>query len=226
MHEPKLSLRQLISCVSFEEGVRKKPTPKALRSSEEIAIDKSACAIVYKNGYAKYTSLSGATTIVDLKDYERGYTYNFIQDKKMDLSTTCKIPKEMLFEMEWTIAITLLGESQVEQNIMYRKSDRIGCRVRNEFEGEQVDYKVDVKKGENQPYDLDFTNDIITILDFERAMESLTPKQRVVVVEKVFNDKTTREIASQEGVKKSAIDERYQSGINKLRNWLKHSYRI
>lgn len=215
MEKINMSLEELVdfvSCVKMEH----KPTTKHLRENcTVIGCDRTSKAVIYDNGYIRYTSTSGSDTVVYLMDCVEGYKYYFREST--NVPSIGDISADTLLKMDWSIAVTLVGESQAEANLMHRKCDRKEYRVRNVFEGEQTDVRQEEGKTNSDAQIHDFVEDVITSIELRNNLKKISDKQRRVFIYKALYGMTLVEIAELEGVKKSAIGERYASAIKNLR---------
>ena len=129
------TLGELLKLLNLGEKPHEIPTPKKLREnagkpiafypmSGSMPVENVECT-VYSNGFAVYDNGSGRT-VLWLPDCT-SFTYVFTKPKASEggmLPYKEEIPDEMLESLSWFMAVTLIGDHRVENNLMNRKSGR------------------------------------------------------------------------------------------------------
>lgn len=184
----------------------KTPTAKQLRDSgEEMVafreIGEDGNLSVYSSGYAIYSNGSG-TTVVSLGECS-GYTYQF-QDGEDGLPTESRL---ILDDEDWSVAIALVGEERIEENLMNRKGDRKGSR---EYEDDWEHIRVE----EEAPDVLEavLQKDMVSEL-----LGCLTGRQREVVEAYFFEELTQQQIADKLGISQATVKITLDRGLANLK---------
>ena len=200
-----LTFRQLREMVGNGAG-HKTPTARQLRESgekpvavQEIGPDGSLS--VYPGGYAVYSNGSG-TTVVSIGECGE-YTYQF-HDGEDGLPTESRL---LLDGEDWSVAVALKGEEQIEANLMNRKGDRKGSRQ----------YKEDwehIRVEEEAP---DVLDAIIQKDMLSELLDCLTERQREVVTAYFFDGLTQQQIADKLGISKPAVNKAIKNALSAMR---------
>lgn len=202
-----LTVRQLREMVGSGRGY-KTPTAKQLRDSgEEMVafreIGEDGSLSVYSNGYAIYSNGSG-TTVVSLGECG-GYTYQF-QDGEDGIPTESRLA---LDDEDWSVAIALVGEERIEENLMNRKGDRKGSR---EYEDDWEHIRVEEE-----------TPDVLeAVLQKDMVSEllgCLTGRQREVVEAYFFGELTQQQIADKLGITQQVADRTLKAALKKMKKF-------
>ena len=133
------TLGELLKLLNPGEKPHEIPTPKKLRENagkpialypvpESASVENVECT-VYSNGFAVYDNGSGRT-VIWLPDCT-SFTYVFTRPKASEdgkLPYKKHIPDEMLESLSWFMAVMLIGDHRVENNLMNRKSSRKGAK--------------------------------------------------------------------------------------------------
>ena len=133
------TLGELLKLLNPGEKPHEIPTPKKLRENagkpiafypvpESASVENVECT-VYSNGFAVYDNGSGRT-VLWLPDCT-SFTYVFTKPKASEggmLPYKKHIPDEMLESLSWFMAVMLIGDHRVENNLMNRKSSRKGAK--------------------------------------------------------------------------------------------------
>lgn len=205
--KPGLTFRQLREMVGNGTG-HKTPTARQLKDSgeEPVAVREigpDGSLSVYPGGYAVYSNGSG-TTVVSIGECGE-YTYRF-HDGEDGLPTESRL---LLDGDDWSIAVALKGEEQIEANIMNRKGDRRGSR---QYEDDWEHVRVE----EELP---DVLEAIVQRDMLSELLDCLTERQREVVTSYFFDELTQQQIADKLGVSQQAIDNTMRQAIKKLKKY-------
>lgn len=202
-----LTFRQLKEMVGSGMGNRL-PTARQLKDSgeEPVAVREigpDGSLSVYPNGYAVYSNGSG-TTVVSIGECGE-YTYRF-HDGEDGLPTESSI---VLDGDDWSIAVALKGEEQIEANLMNRKGDRKGSRQY----GEDWEH---IRVEEEMP---DVLEAVIKKDMLSELMDCLTDRQREVVTAYFFDELTQQQIADKLGVSHQAVDNILRQALKKIKKF-------
>ncbi len=200
-----LTFRQLREMVGNGAG-HKTPTARQLRESgeEPVAvreIGSDGSLSVYPGGYAVYSNGSG-TTVVSIGECGE-YTYRF-HDGEDGLPTESRL---LLDGDDWSIAVALKGEEQIEANLMNRKGDRKGSR-------QYVEDWEHIRVEEEAP---DVLDAIIQRDMLSKLLDCLTERQREVVTAYFFDGLTQQQIADKLGIAKQSVNENLKAAIKKMK---------
>lgn len=200
-----LTFRQLREMVGNGTG-HKTPTARQLRESgeEPVAVREigpDGSLSVYPGGYAVYSNGSG-TTVVSIGECGE-YTYRF-HDGEDGLPTESRL---FLDGDDWSVAVALKGEEQIEANLMNRKGDRKGSR---QYEDDWEHIRVE----EEVPDVLDAIaqRDMLSEL-----LDCLTERQREAVTAYFFDGLTQQQIADKLGIAKQSVNENLKTAIKKMK---------
>lgn len=200
-----LTFRQLREMVGNGAG-HKTPTARQLRESgeEPVAVREigpDGSLSVYPGGYAVYSNGSG-TTVVSIGECGE-YTYRF-HDGEDGLLTESSL---LLDGDDWSIAVALKGEEQIEANLMNRKGDRRGSR---QYEDDWEHIRVE----EETP---DVLDAIVKRDMLSELLDCLTERQREVVMAYFFNGLTQQQIADKLGIAHQVVDRILKAALKKMK---------
>ena len=200
-----LTFRQLREMVGNGAG-HKTPTARQLRESgeEPVAVREigpDGSLSVYPGGYAVYSNGSG-TTVVSIGECGE-YTYRF-HDGEDGLLTESSL---LLDGDDWSIAVALKGEEQIEANLMNRKGDRRGSR---QYEDDWEHIRVE----EEVP---DVLDAIVKRDMLSELLDCLTERQREVVMAYFFNGLTQQQIADKLGIAHQVVDRILKAALKKMK---------
>lgn len=200
-----LTFRQLKEMVGSGMGHRT-PTARQLKDSgeEPVAVREigpDGSLSVYPNGYAVYSNGSG-TTVVSIGECGE-YTYRF-HDGEDGLTTESRL---LLDGDDWSIAVALKGEEQIEANLMNRKGDRKGSR---QYEEDWEHIWVE----EEMP---DVLEAVIQRDMLSELMDCLTDRQREVVTAYFFDELTQQQIADKLEISKPAVNKAINGALSAMR---------
>ena len=200
-----LTFRQLREMVGNGAG-HKTPTARQLRESgeEPVAVREigpDGSLSVYPGGYAVYSNGSG-TTVVSRGECGE-YTYRF-HGGEDGLPTESRL---LLDGDDWSIAVALKGEEQIEANLMNRKGDRKGSR---QYEDDWEHIRVE----EEIP---DVLDAIVQRDMLSELLDCLTERQREVITAYFFDGLTQQQIADKLGIAKQSVNENLKAAIKKMK---------
>ena len=205
-----LTFRKLREMVGNGTG-HKTPTARQLRESgeEPVAVREigpDGSLSVYPGGYAVYSNGSG-TTLVSIGECGK-YTYRF-HDGEDDLPTESRL---LLDGEDWSVAVALKGEEQIEANLMNRKGDRKGSR---QYEEDWEHIRVE----EEAP---DVLDAIIQRIMLSELLDCLTERQREVIMAYFFDGLTQQQIADKLGIGRRTVTTTIERSLEKLRKNIKN----
>ena len=207
-----LTLRTLKELIDTPKKGEKLPTPKQLRTGESPVVAHKTTGtgvnevhiIVYQSGYAVYGIGNRAVTEKKRKEDEKYNIWNpetGLREKKC----FCELEESFFEKEEWYLRLMLIGEDRLAHNLATR--DRGRCisysGISEEFEGME-DELMDVEERVNRQQIA------------EEMMSVLSDKQRKVVQEFYWNQKTHKQIAKENGVKRNAVTEILKYALNKI----------
>ena len=200
-----LTFRQLREMVGNGAG-HKTPTARQLKDSgeEPVAVREigpDGSLSVYPGGYAVYSNGSG-TTVVSIGECGE-YTYRF-HDGEDGLPAESSL---LLDGDDWSIAVALKGEEQIEANLMNRKGDRKGSR---QYEDDWEHIRVE----EEIP---DVLDAIVQRDMLSELLDCLTERQREVVTAYFFDGLTQQQIADKLGVSQATVKITLDRGLSNLK---------
>lgn len=206
--KPGLTFRQLREMVGNGAG-HKTPTARQLKDSgeEPVAVREigpDGSLSVYPGGYAVYSNGSG-TTVVSIGECGE-YTYRF-HDGEDGLPTVSSL---LLDGDDWSIAVALKGEEQIEANLMNRKGDRRGSR---QYEEDWEHIRVE----EEAP---DVLDAIVQRDMLSELLACLTERQREVVMAYFFDGLTQQQIADKLGIAHQVVDRILKAALKKMKKFL------
>ncbi len=205
-----LTFRQLREMVGNGTG-HKTPTARQLRESgeEPVAVREigpDGSLSVYPGGYAVYSNGSG-TTVVSIGECGE-YTYQFHDGED-------GLPAESRLHLDgddWSVAVVLKGEEQIEANLMNRKGDRKGSR---QYEEDWEHIRVE----EEAP---DVLDAIIQRNMLSELLDCLTERQREVIMSYFFDGLTQQQIADKLGIGRRTVTTTIERSLEKLRKNIKN----
>lgn len=123
------TLGELLTILNLGDKPHETPTPRMLRETAGDPVATEERCIVYPNGYAVYDNGSGRT-VVWLPDCV-SFTYYFVKPKESEVGIVPEketLPEGLLESLAWPIAVTLIGDHRVEDNLMNRTGSRTGTK--------------------------------------------------------------------------------------------------
>ena len=234
------TLGELLKLLNLGEKPHEIPTPKKLREnagkpiafypmSGSMPVENVKCT-VYSNGFAVYDNGSGRT-VLWLPDCT-SFTYIFAKPKASEegmMPYKEEIPDEMLESLSWFMAVTLIGDHRVENNLMNRRGSRKGAKdydtddygdkcgaveevVEDKYRG--MFFWDDGRFGEN-PLD--------ALIREERNKEMLaamTDKQREVFLLYYKDGYTQQQIADMLGIARTTVIHHLEGTVKKIKKFL------
>ena len=228
------TLGELLAILNLGEKPHETPTPKMLRETagDPIAVSPDPLGygdgcIVYSNGYAVYDNGSGRT-VVWLPDC-KSFTYYFVKPKESEIGIVPEketLPDGLLESLAWPIAVTLIGDHRVEDNLMNRTGSRTGTKdfdaddngdkdgdaesaaekaLRNEY------FWREGRFGEN-PEDAYIRKEQVA-----EMLDAMTEKQREVFVLYYKEGYTQQEIADMLGIERRTVGNRLEGALKKVK---------
>ena len=185
-----LTLRTLKELIDTPKRGEKLPTPKQLRTGESPVVAHKTTGAGVNEGHI----------IV----YQSGYAVypeTGLREKKY----FCELEESFFEKEEWYLRLMLIGEDRLAHNLATR--DRGRCisfnGISEDFEGME-DELMDVEERVNRQQIA------------EEMMSVLSDKQKKVVQEFYWNQKTHKQIAKENGVKRNAVTEILKYALNKI----------
>ena len=208
------TLGELLAILKLGEKPAETPKPKELRETAgELFAEAEGCK-VYRNGWAVYDNGSGRT-VVWLPDCV-SFTYHFDKPsykQESYVSDRETLPQGLLSSQPWPIAVTLVGDHRVEENLMNRTGSRAGSKV---YDDPDFDFGEDEDIPGNSSYLKRFFQEhewtvenpetvYIRKEEIRELLDAMTEKQRKVVVQYFIYGYSLTEIARKVGIKKAAV---------------------
>ena len=228
------TLGELLAILSLGDKPHETPTPKKLRETAGDSIASSpdplgygdGC-LIYSNGFAVYDNGSGRT-VVWLPDCV-SFTYYFVKPKESEIGIVPEketLPEGLLESLAWPIAVTLIGDHRVEDNLMNRTGSRTGTKDfdaddNGDKDGDTEDameksyrneyFWKDGRFGEN-PEDAFIRKETL-----REALDSMTDKQREVFILYYRHGYNQREIAELIGLDRASVEDRLEGAVKKIK---------
>jgi RNA polymerase sigma factor (sigma-70 family) len=215
------TLKELLEMIGCVEKADKTPTAKYLRENAGAPVARTAegDCVVYENGYAVYSNISG-TAVVWLSDC-KSYTYRFAEmnsQEKLDMPQTSTLETAFMEGQPWFLPVMLRGDHQVENNGMNQKSDRRGQTqnislefLEEEDEEEQAERWIPGCHFENPE------SAYIKKETLEEQMGKLTDRQREVFWLYYGCGYTQEEIAGLIGLERRSVRDRLEASAKKFK---------
>ncbi len=223
-----LTLRKLKTLIDTPKKGEKLPTAKKLRTdkSSYVVAHKTVGEganelhiIVYQCGYAVY-GIGSRETVFPVNE-KCNYGYSSVIEKRRkeeDRYNTwnsktglrekqyfCEVPEEFFEEEEWYLCLMLIGEDRLAHNLDMR--DRGRCISYNGI-------SEDFKGMEDELANVEERVNLQQIT--EKMMSVLSKKQKKVVYEFYWNQKTHKKIAEENDVTRNAVTEMLKYALNKI----------
>ena len=231
------TLGELLKLLNLGEKPHEIPTPKKLREnagkpvafypvSGSVPVQNVECT-VYSNGFAVYDNGSGRT-VLWLPDCT-SFTYVFTKPKASEggmLPYKKHIPDEMLESLSWFMAVMLIGDHRVENNLMNRKSSRKGAK---DYDTDDYGDKCgEAEKAVEEEYRDEFfwnegrfgENPLDALIRKERdaaILAVMTDKQREVFLLYYKEGYTQQQIADMLGVDQTSVRDRLDGVLKKIK---------
>ena len=244
------TLGELIKLLNLGTKPYETPTPKKLREnagdpvahyplpevkyfgSEDSSFvddntDPEEGCTVYSNGYAVYDNGSGRT-VIWLPDCT-SFTYVFTRPKSSEdgkIPYKEQISDDMLESLSWFMAVMLIGDHRVENNLMNRKSSRKGAK---DYDADDYGDKCgEVEEAVEEEYRDEFfwnegrfgENPLDALIRKERdaaILAVMTDKQREVFLLYYKEGYTQQQIADMLGVDQTSVRDRLDGVLKKIK---------
>ena len=208
---------------------KQKMTPKKLRETAGEPIAAMDGCLVYRNGYAVYDNGSGRT-VVWLPDCVR-FTYWFVQPKPTEVGLVPAketLPDGLLESTPWVVALTLIGDHRVENNLMNRMGSRLGTV---DFDSaDNGDKDGDAEKKREESYQDEFSLEtgrfgenpeaaLIRKETIQEMLDQLEPEQKMVFVLYYRDGYTQQKVAEMCGLSLSKVNRYIQKAKMTLRGF-------
>ena len=203
----------------------KTPTPKYLCENAGEPITAANGIVLYANGYAVYNNGSGRT-VVWLPECQ-SFTYNFVKPRESEIGNVPEktaLPDELLSSQPWVIAVTLIGDHRVDDNIMKRMEGRIESLDSKRVENEDGAVADEAEKAYREEYSWREgyigEDPLDAVIRKEREQELLacmTEKQREVFIMYYKYGYTQQEIADRLEIARTTVQHHLDDLIKKVK---------
>ena len=236
------TLGELLKLLNPGEKPHEIPTPKKLRENagkpiafypvpESASVENVECT-VYSNGFAVYDNGSGRT-VIWLPDCT-SFTYVFTRPKASEdgkLPYKKHIPDEMLESLSWFMAVMLIGDHRVENNLMNRKSSRKGAK---DYDTDDYGDKCgEAEEAVEEEYRDEFfwnegrfgENPLDALIRKERdaaMLAAMTDKQREVFLLYYKEGYTQQQIADMLGIARTTVIHHLEGSVKKIKIFLRY----
>ena len=233
------TLGELLKLLNPGEKPHEIPTPKKLRENagkpiafypvpESASVENVECT-VYSNGFAVYDNGSGRT-VIWLPDCT-SFTYVFTRPKASEdgkLPYKKHIPDEMLESLSWFMAVMLIGDHRVENNLMNRKSSRKGAK---DYDTDDYGDKCgEAEEAVEEEYRDEFfwnegrfgENPLDALIRKERdaaMLAAMTDKQRKVFLLYYKEGYTQQQIADMLGIARTTVIHHLEGSVKKIKKF-------
>ena len=235
----KTTLGELLKLLNPGEKPHEIPTPKKLRENagkpialypvpESASVENVECT-VYSNGFAVYDNGSGRT-VLWLPDCT-SFTYVFTRPKSSEdgkIPYKEQISDEMLESLSWFMAVMLIGDHRVENNLMNRKSSRKGAK---DYDADDYGDKCgEAEEAVEEEYRDEFfwnegrfgENPLDALIRKERnaaMLAAMTDKQREVFLLYYKEGYTQQQIADMLGCVISMVNKHLNAALKKIKKF-------
>ena len=226
------TLGELISFLGNIEKADKTPTPKKLREEAGEPVAREERTLVYANGYAVYDNGTGRT-VIWVPDCTR-FTYHFNplrdSEKDGDIKENEELPADFLESLPWAIAITLVGDHRVEDNIMNRAGSRTGTKDYSSHDNRDHDDQAEKATDDSYRNEYNWREDrfgedpesiVIRKETRKEALDSMTEKQREVFLLYYHYGYTQQEIAEKLYMTQIGVKHHLDGAIKKVEKVLR-----
>ena len=233
------TLGELLKLLNPGEKPHEIPTPKKLRENagkpiafypvpESASVENVECT-VYSNGFAVYDNGSGRT-VIWLPDCT-SFTYVFTRPKSSEdgkIPYKKQISDEMLESLSWFMAVMLIGDHRVENNLMNRKSSRKGAK---DYDTDDYGDKCgEAEKAVEEEYRDEFfwnegrfgENPLDALIRKERdaaMLAAMTDKQRKVFLLYYKEGYTQQQIADMLGIARTTVIHHLEGSVKKIKKF-------
>lgn len=233
------TLGELLKLLNPGEKPHEIPTPKKLRENggkpiafypvpESASVENVECT-VYSNGFAVYDNGSGRT-VIWLPDCT-SFTYVFARPKSSEdgkIPYKKQISDEMLESLSWFMAVMLIGDHRVENNLMNRKSSRKGAK---DYDTDDYGDKCgESEEAVEEEYRDEFfwnegrfgENPLDALIRKERnaaMLAAMTDKQREVFLLYYKEGYTQQQIADMLGIARTTVIHHLEGSVKKIKKF-------
>ena len=233
------TLGELLKLLNPGEKPHEIPTPKKLRENagnpialypvpESASVENVECT-VYSNGFAVYDNGSGRT-VIWLPDCT-SFTYVFTRPKSSEdgkIPYKKQISDEMLESLSWFMAVMLIGDHRVENNLMNRKSSRKGAK---DYDADDYGDKCgEAEEAVEEEYRDEFfwnegrfgENPLDALIRKERnaaMLAAMTDKQRKVFLLYYKEGYTQQQIADMLGIARTTVIHHLEGSVKKIKKF-------
>ena len=224
----KTTLGELLEFLNIGEKPAETPKPKDLRETagEPVAVEERCT--VYRNGWAVYDNGSGRT-VVWLPDCV-SFTYRFDKPSYKRESYVLdreSLPEGLLESQPWPVAVTLVGDHRVEENLLNRTGSRQGTKAYedigfdfNEKNAFMNDSELERFFSQQGRYGEDPETTYIRKEMVHEILASLTQKQREAVILYYLYEYTQEEIGEILGISRDSVNDRLEGAEEKIKKFL------
>ena len=224
----KTTLGELLEFLNIGEKPAETPKPKDLRETagEPVAVEERCT--VYRNGWAVYDNGSGRT-VVWLPDCV-SFTYRFDKPsykRESYVSDRESLPEGLLESQPWPVAVTLVGDHRVEENLLNRTGSRQGTKAYedigfdfNEKNAFMNDSELERFFSQQGRYGEDPETTNIRKEMVHDILASLTHKQREAVILYYLYEYTQEEIGEILGISRDSVNDRLEGAEEKIKKFL------
>ena len=221
-------LGELLSILSLGDKPHETPTPKKLRETAGAPIAAADGCLVYANGYAVYDNGSGRTVVWLPSCSSFTYRFDPLKDSEKggEIRETEILPEGLLDTLPWPVAVTLVGDHRVEDNMMNRTGSRTGTTDydsddNGDKDGDAEDAMEKACRNEYTWRDGRFGENpedaYIRKETRQEMLESMTDKQREAFLLYYRDGYTQQEIADSLGISKPAVNLRLSDALKRVK---------
>ena len=226
----KTTLGELIAILGAVKKAEKTPTAKKLReeAGEPIAVEGKT--MVYANGYAVYDNGYARTVVWVPGCVSFTYYFNKLKpnEKTYGISETYQLPEGFLESQPWLIAVALIAEHRIEDNMMNRTGSRLGTKDYDSYDYDDKDGDKEEAMDEMYKKEYDWQeeryggNPEDAVIDEENRFELLkrmTKKQREVFLLYYQQGYTQREIADILGITQQTVGGHLSDAVERMKRY-------
>lgn len=222
------TLGELLSILILGDKPYETPTPKKLRDTAGTPIATADGCLVYANGYAVYDNGSGRTVVWLPSCSSFTYRFDPLKDSENggEIRETEALPEGLLDTLPWPVAVTLIGDHQVEDNMMNRTGSRTGTTDydsddNGDKDGDAEDAMEKACRNEYTCRDGRFGENpedaYIRKETRQEMLESMTDKQREAFLLYYREGYTQQGIADRLGISKPAVNLRLSDALKRVK---------
>lgn len=216
------TLCQLMKMLGKVQKEDRTPTVKKLEEGGDPFIELGSCR-VFSNGYAAYDNGSGRTVfwLPDCRFFEFRFTRLDNSEKDEQMTDHKKMGKKYMRAQPWYMAVMLMGDHRVEENMENRKGSRVGTREETETENgsreDEVEGRIARKMNPSA-----FGNPETLYIRKEEVSERLgvmTETQRRVFIAYYRDGMTQEEIGDELGIAHQTVSKHLKAAEKKMANF-------